>query len=83
MYTASAQHCCFSLLFSSLVFQQVIADITRRMGAGMAEFIEREVESLRDYDLYCHYVAGLVGLGLTEVLLDYSRTISALDSLHV
>jgi len=45
---------------------QVIADITRRMGAGMAEFIEKEVESVADYELYCHYVAGLVGIGLSQ-----------------
>ncbi|KAI8477155.1 MAG: farnesyl-diphosphate farnesyltransferase [Monoraphidium minutum] len=49
-------------------FQAVIADITRRMGAGMAEFIEMdEVESVAQYDLYCHYVAGLVGIGLSQL----------------
>jgi farnesyl-diphosphate farnesyltransferase len=36
----------------------VITDICKRMGAGMAEFIEREVVSVGDFDLYCHYVAG-------------------------
>lgn len=46
---------------------QVISEIAQRMGAGMAEFIEREVVTVADYDLYCHYVAGLVGLGLTKV----------------
>ena len=49
-------------------FQRVIADITRRMGAGMADFIARDVESKADYDLYCHYVAGLVGIGLSNML---------------
>jgi phytoene/squalene synthetase len=39
-------------------YQAVIADITRRMGAGMAEFIHKDVETVADYDLYCHYVAG-------------------------
>lgn len=39
------------------------------MGAGMAEFIEREVETVEDFDTYCHYVAGLVGIGLSKVLL--------------
>jgi len=50
-------------------FQQVIADITRRMGEGMAEFIaERdEVRTVDEYDLYCHYVAGLVGVGLSQL----------------
>ena len=39
------------------------------MGAGMAEFIEKEVETVEDFDTYCHYVAGLVGIGLSKVLL--------------
>jgi phytoene/squalene synthetase len=46
----------------------VIADITRRMGAGMADFIQtEEVATLEQYDLYCHYVAGLVGIGLSQM----------------
>ena len=48
----------------------------------MAEFIEREVVSIRDYDLYCHYVAGLVGIGLTQVGLlasPHCFSASALD----
>ncbi|KAF6264647.1 farnesyl-diphosphate farnesyltransferase [Scenedesmus sp. NREL 46B-D3] len=48
-------------------FQGVIADITQRMGEGMAEFIQRDVETVADYDLYCHYVAGLVGVGLSQL----------------
>ena len=35
----------------------------------MADFIEKEVLTVRDYDLYCHYVAGLVGIGLCQVCL--------------
>lgn len=38
--------------------QAVIQDICHRMGVGMAEFIEKEVLTVEDYDLYCHYVAG-------------------------
>lgn len=48
---------------------QVIADITRRMGSGMAKYIERDVETVADYDEYCHFVAGLVGIGLSQVLI--------------
>lgn len=48
-------------------FQDVIADITRRMGEGMAEFIEKDVKTIADYDKYCHYVAGLVGIGLSQL----------------
>ncbi|KAI4367257.1 hypothetical protein MLD38_023015 [Melastoma candidum] len=48
-------------------YQEAIEDITQRMGAGMAKFICKEVETTDDYDEYCHYVAGLVGLGLSKL----------------
>ncbi|GLT42848.1 hypothetical protein SLA2020_168280 [Shorea laevis] len=48
-------------------FQEAIEDITKRMGAGMAKFICKEVVTVDDYDEYCHYVAGLVGLGLSKL----------------
>ncbi|KAJ2809187.1 bifunctional farnesyl-diphosphate farnesyltransferase/squalene synthase [Coemansia guatemalensis] len=48
-------------------FQDVIADITRRMGAGMAKYTRARVESLDDYNEYCHYAAGLVGHGLSRL----------------
>ncbi|XP_011037190.1 PREDICTED: squalene synthase-like [Populus euphratica] len=48
-------------------YHEAIEDITKRMGAGMAKFILKEVESIDDYDEYCHYVAGLVGLGLSKL----------------
>ncbi|CAI0378242.1 unnamed protein product [Linum tenue] len=48
-------------------YQEAIEDITQRMGAGMAKFICKEVETVDDYDEYCHYVAGLVGLGLSKL----------------
>ncbi|CCW72013.1 unnamed protein product [Phytomonas sp. Hart1] len=48
-------------------FQSVIADICERMADGMCEFLQRPVLTLEDYDLYCHYVAGLVGHGLTQL----------------
>ncbi|URD97969.1 squalene [Musa troglodytarum] len=48
-------------------YQKAIEDITKRMGAGMAKFICKEVETTDDYDEYCHYVAGLVGLGLSKL----------------
>ncbi|KAK1604293.1 hypothetical protein QYE76_027966 [Lolium multiflorum] len=48
-------------------YQMTIEDITRRMGAGMAIFICQEVETVDDYNEYCHYVAGLVGYGLSRL----------------
>lgn len=39
----------------------------------MAKYIERDVETVADYDEYCHFVAGLVGIGLSQVLLQASN----------
>ncbi|KAJ3047622.1 bifunctional farnesyl-diphosphate farnesyltransferase/squalene synthase [Rhizophlyctis rosea] len=51
-------------------YREVIADITKRMGAGMADFVSgKKVVTLDDYNLYTHYVAGLVGLGLTGLFV--------------
>lgn len=46
-------------------FQEVISDICEKMGNGMADMAEKKVHTIADYDLYCHYVAGLVGIGLS------------------
>lgn len=46
-------------------YRVVIQDICQKMGEGMAYYAERKVHSVADYDLYCHYVAGLVGHGLS------------------
>jgi farnesyl-diphosphate farnesyltransferase len=55
----------------SLPSQEVIADITRRMGEGMASFVQKDLGQgtvkIADYNLYCHYVAGLVGEGLSRL----------------
>lgn len=55
-------------------YQDIIADITHKMGNGMADFITKEssknydgVKTVEDYDLYCHYVAGIVGEGITRM----------------
>ncbi|KAF7288944.1 hypothetical protein MIND_01410800 [Mycena indigotica] len=46
-----------------------ILTIADKMGAGMADFALRPlgatVDTQEEYDLYCHYVAGLVGEGLS------------------
>ena len=49
--------------------QQIIVDITSKMGNGMSVFAEKEIDSLSDFDLYCHYVAGLVGIGLSNLFI--------------
>ncbi|XP_062267164.1 squalene synthase isoform X2 [Platichthys flesus] len=58
-----------SLEFRNLAqeYRDVISDICQRMGVGMAEFLEKKVGSMKEWDLYCHYVAGLVGIGLSQL----------------
>lgn len=57
-------------------YRVIIKDICDKMGNGMAdyclnaEFNENGVDKIADYDLYCHYVAGLVGEGLTRMFIE-------------
>jgi farnesyl-diphosphate farnesyltransferase len=57
-------------------YRETIQDITKKMGSGMADYInnaefnEVGVDKVEDYDLYCHYVAGLVGEGLTRLFVE-------------
>ncbi|KAJ7879301.1 isoprenoid synthase domain-containing protein [Mycena olivaceomarginata] len=57
----------------SPAYRDAILSIAEKMGRGMADFVARAenekqskyLETIADYDLYCHYVAGLVGEGLS------------------
>jgi len=57
-------------------YQKIIADMTKQMGKGMADYVVAAtvsvdvVKTVADYDLYCHYVAGLVGEGLTKLFVE-------------
>ena len=57
--------------------QVVISDICQQMGNGMAEFLQKDIRigtaTLSDYNLYCHYVAGLVGQGLTRLFVAHGK----------
>jgi farnesyl-diphosphate farnesyltransferase len=63
---------CFSV-YASLrdESKSIIADITKRMAAGMAEFVGKDLgqgtENIEQYNRYCHFVAGLVGEGLSKL----------------
>ncbi|KAL7280692.1 hypothetical protein ACG7TL_005631 [Trametes sanguinea] len=55
-------------------YRDIILDICEKMETGMADFAHRAattdqvyVETIDEYNLYCHYVAGLVGEGLTRL----------------
>lgn len=51
--------------------RRVIADITQRMATGMAEFVGKDLgqgtTDVDQYNRYCHFVAGLVGEGLSRL----------------
>lgn len=57
-------------------YRAIIADITDKMGNGMADYANNAehnvngVNTIKDYELYCHYVAGLVGDGLTRLFVE-------------
>ncbi|CAG8507124.1 19_t:CDS:2 [Gigaspora rosea] len=54
-------------------FRDIIADIANEMGNGMADYVNNAmhnkygVQTNKDFDKYCYYVAGLVGIGLTRL----------------
>ena len=51
--------------------REVISDITMKMADGMAEFVGKDLGQgtldLSEYRRYCHFVAGLVGEGLSRL----------------
>ena len=57
-------------------YKAIIKDITEKMGNGMADFAKNAehnihgVNTIKDYELYCHYVAGLVGEGCTKLFVE-------------
>lgn len=62
------------------MYQCIITSITREMGNGMADHItDLACDTIDDYDLYCHYVAGLVGYGLSDIFVKSRREDSVLS----
>jgi farnesyl-diphosphate farnesyltransferase len=57
-------------------YRDIIKDITHKMGNGMADYANNaehninSVNTIEEYELYCHYVAGLVGDGLTRFFVE-------------
>lgn len=57
-------------------YKIIIKDTTKRMGNGMADFVKKAhvdpsgVKTVKEYELYCHYVAGLLGEGLTRLFIE-------------
>ena len=69
-------------------YRQVIIDITKRMGNGMADYANNAahnlvgVDTLEDFDMYCYYVAGLVGEGLTRLFISSGKENPKLSQVH-
>jgi farnesyl-diphosphate farnesyltransferase len=65
----------------------IIRDRVREMCGGMAEWCDRPIRTLEDQNRYCYFVAGLVGLLLTDLFRDYGaladRHVAPLRSLAV
>ncbi|MCL7046694.1 hypothetical protein MKW94_027344 [Papaver nudicaule] len=55
---------------------ELIEETAKRMGDGMAKFLLKEVETIADYNEYCHIVAGIVAVEMTKVL--YSSNLMSL-----
>lgn len=59
-------------------YKVILRDAAQKMGNGMADYAQMaeggangvSVKTTRDYELYCHYVAGLVGEGLTRLFIE-------------
>lgn len=57
-------------------YYEIIKDITIKMGNGMADYAlkalnpDNGVKTIPEYEEYCHYVAGLVGDGLTRLFVE-------------
>ena len=49
--------------------QDVIQNITKKMSEGMIIFLNTKIKTKHEYSLYCYYVAGLVGEGLTKLFV--------------
>ncbi|MDX2359645.1 MAG: squalene synthase [Crocinitomicaceae bacterium] len=57
----------FHLLAPS--YKEVITEITNEMAIGMNKYAHQEVNTYADWDDYCYYVAGLVGIGLSKLFV--------------
>jgi farnesyl-diphosphate farnesyltransferase len=62
----------------------IVRDVTGRMGGGMADYARKAdlgivgAVTIAEYDLYCWYVAGLVGEGLTRLFVEAGLAETAL-----
>lgn len=65
-----------------LNIQLIIIDITKKMGYGMKKYsnLNYKINTINDYDDYCYYVAGLVGIGLTDIIKENNQILPLKNS---
>ncbi|KIM39543.1 hypothetical protein M413DRAFT_447022 [Hebeloma cylindrosporum] len=68
-------------------YKNIIMDITLKMETGMADYAHKAattgsiyLETIAEFDLYCHYVAGLVGEGLSRIFSASGKEVPSLGS---
>ncbi|KAI3840364.1 hypothetical protein MKX03_005860 [Papaver bracteatum] len=54
------RHVSTALLELQKSYQETVEETTKRMGAGMAKYVLKEVETVDDYNEYCHIVTGII-----------------------
>nr|G0Y286.1 RecName: Full=Presqualene diphosphate synthase; AltName: Full=Squalene synthase-like 1 [Botryococcus braunii]AEL16715.1 squalene synthase-like 1 [Botryococcus braunii] len=60
--------------------QQTFRENVKYMGNGMADFIDKQILTVDEYDLYCHYVAGSCGIAVTKVIVQFNLATPEADS---
>lgn len=50
-------------------YKEVITSITHEMAVGMNKYAHKIVHSYQDWNDYCYYVAGIVGVGLSKLFV--------------
>lgn len=51
--------------------QKIIKRSVKKMGKGMNKFINKDINTYDDYNKYCSYVAGDVGVTLTKLVFNF------------
>jgi farnesyl-diphosphate farnesyltransferase len=83
-----SKHPLFPLIY--IIFKRyksIIIDITLKMETGMADYAHKAattgsiyLETIAEFDLYCHYVAGLVGEGLSRIFSASGKEVPSLGA---
>ncbi len=48
-------------------YSEIIREICEEMGQGMSELLDSPIKSIQDWDKYCYFAAGIVGIGLSRM----------------